>query len=1151
MVEEIQGKVLNNMPIGYALHKIIVDDGGLPCDYEYIEANIAFEEATGLIAADIIGKRVTQILPDIKKDEFDWINAYGKVALHGENIDFEQYSQALKKWYKVSAFSPKREYFVTLVYDITAEKNEQKNLAESNKLLSDFLNSSCDMIYLKDDRLRHVYANKALADFLEKQPFELIGKDDFELYPAAMAQHCRETDLEVINSKSRSITEEIIFDKTFETVKFPVSYPNGTSGVGAFIKEITDQKRQEESLKRQIHRQNTLTKIFVKNFETERELLDYSLNRALELTGSQYGNIYFYNEETCEFTLCSCTIDVMNDCALSINKAKHKFDNTSIWSEVVNKRKPIVINDTASPNALKIGYPKGHVNLINFMSVPIIVDDKIVAVAGLGNKSTNYTNFDINDTIILMQSTWLAKEKKSAQIQTKKEREKYQSILNELPALICEYLPDSTLTFANREYCSYFGLSNDSISDKKLFDFVPEDERALAQQRILRLTPFEPTNDYEFKVMVNGVFRWHRWRDIGIFDIQGTPLRYYSIGFDITERKTSHEEREHLLARMDAMFNEHEAIMLLIDPASGQILDANPSASSFYGYSKQELLSMNIEDINLLSKDEVAAKRQLTLNKSQNHFTFPHKLKNGQIRIVDVYSSPISYHNSSALFSIIFDVTKREDAFKEIDNKQALLNSLINSTPDLIFFKNTKNLYLGCNKAFEEFIGKKEAEIVGQTDFDLFSVELASRFRNMDTEVLESKRPQRRDELNITTNGYLADYDTLKAPYFDARGELVGLIGISRDITERKIREEEIVYISNHDYLTGAYNRRFFEEEFERQNNAQNFPIAVVMGDVNGLKLINDSFGHHFGDKLLIEVVKRISECLRIGDVSARIGGDEFGIILPRTGKDEAAAIVTLIKQSIENECENTYFESSLLSVSFGFAIQSAIDVSLEALMKEAEGYMYNKKFYDSRSLKGKTINIVLKTLFKKSPREKMHSERVGNISAAIAEKLGFEKERVNKIRVAGCLHDIGKIGIPENILNKTSKLDAQEWEIMKTHSEKSGRILENTIEYSEISDIVLYHHEKWDGSGYPNGLVGDKIPIESRIISVADAYDAMTYNRTYRRKIPSANAIKDLKRGSGTHFDPAIVEFFIEKVLTDEIDFTSDNDSLANLNDI
>lgn len=748
--------------------------------------------------------------------------------------------------------------------------------------------------------------------------------------------------------------------------------------------------------------------------------------------------------------------------------------------------------------------------------------------------------------IILTQSAWLAVEKKSAQLQTVREREKYQSILNELPALICEFLPDGTLTFANREYCSYFDLSQEALSGKKFLDFIPKNERAVAAQRYLKLTPFDRTNDYELKAVIKESLRWHRWRDIGIFNSKGLPLRYCSIGFDITEQKKSHEKMESLLAQMDAMFNEHEAIMLLIDPITGNIIDANPAASSFYGYSREELLSLKIEDINKLPKEEISAICSKILNKEQNSFTVPHKLKNGQIRIVDVYSSSISYSNRIALFSIIFDVTKREDAFKEIDNKQALLNSLINSTPDLIFYKDTDSVYLGCNTAFEEFTGKTENEIVGKTDLYLFDKEIAKQFQRIDAELLKIKQPKRNEEIVKSAKNEQLILDTLKAPYYDYNGQLIGLIGISRDITERKKKEEEIVYISYHDHLTGAYNRRFFEEEFERQNIESNFPIAVILGDVNGLKLINDAFGHQFGDKLLQEVENRISECLGPHDISARIGGDEFGIILPKTGEAEANAIVSQIKSNLEKESGGSSSESNLLSVSFGFAVQTAADVDLGALMIEAEGYMYNKKFYDSRSLKGKTINIVMKTLFEKSPRDKTHSERVGSISAAIAEKLGFDKEHVNKIRVAGFLHDIGKIGIPENILNKKGKLDAQEWEIMKTHPERSWRILENTFEYSEISDIVLYHHEKWDGGGYPKGLSGEEIPLESRIITVADAYDAMTYNRSYRKKIKPSEAIKELELCAGTHFDPKIVEIFVEKVLTDEKDFFSKNERIS-----
>ncbi len=207
--------------------------------------------------------------------------------------------------------------------------------------------------------------------------------------------------------------------------------------------------------------------------------------------------------------------------------------------------------------------------------------------------------------------------------------------------------------------------------------------------------------------------------------------------------------------------------------------------------------------------------------------------------------------------------------------------------------------------------------------------------------MLKIKQSKRNEEIVKSAKNEQLILDTLKAPYYDYNGQLIGLIGISRDTAERKKKEEEIVYISYHDHLTGAYNRRFFEEEFERQNIESSFPIAVILEDVNGLKLINDAFGHQFGDqRLLQEVVNRISECLRPHDISARIGGDEFRIILPKTSEAEANAIVSQIKSNLEKESGGSSSESNLLSVSFDFAVQSAADVDLGALMIEAEGYI-------------------------------------------------------------------------------------------------------------------------------------------------------------------------------------------------------------------
>ncbi|PKM72946.1 MAG: hypothetical protein CVU91_07950 [Firmicutes bacterium HGW-Firmicutes-16] len=1007
-------QVLYLMPIGYVLCKIIMDEEGIPCDFEFIEANKAFEEATCMKVSHIVGKRLSDVLPGIKKYKPDWITLFADIAFNGKNKIFEQYSKELKKWLKINSYSPEIGYFVALVNDITNEKERSMSLADINNLLTVFLDSSSDLIYLKDEKLRHIYANKALIDFLGNTQDDIIGKDDFALYPQGMAETCRATDAAVMESAARTVFEETVSDKTFESVKFPVAFPNGTSGIGAFIKDITDRKRQEENLKRQISRQTILTDVFIQNFSSRQELLDYTVHRSLELTGSEYGYISLYDEDNHEFTMSSWTIEIMPDYKINNLQAKSFIDNASIWGEVVKQRKPIIINDFSKPNPLNSDFPEGHVKLRNFMSVPIFFGEKLVAVAGLANKASHYTDIDINEMKILVQSSWLAVEKRNAQILTVEERERYQSILNELPAMISEFLPDSTLTFVNKEYCSYFGLPFNEILGKKFLDYVPEAVKEARGQLHLKLSPNNRTNDFEFAFERDGQTRWQRWRNIGIFDKQGQPLRYYSIGFDITEQKAFSDERERLLAQMDAMFSEHEAVMLLIDPDSGKIIDSNPSASLFYGYSRNELLGLNIHDINQLPKNEIDSNSKKILYKEQQFFTFPHKLKNGQIRIVDVYSSPISYNGRTVLFSIVFDVTKREAAFREI------------------------------------------------------------------------------------------------------------------------------VHISYHDYLTGVYNRRFFEEEFDRLNTSGNFPITVIMGDINGLKLINDSFGKHEGDNLIKDAAGKIAERLHSDSVLARIGGDEFGVILPKTDASKADEIVKEIKLNIECNSDGTVAENKLLSISFGFAVQKNRGDTLGALMKEAEGYLYNKKYYDSRSLKSKTIDIIMNTLFEKSPRDKMHSERVGNISAMLAEKLGIDKEHVNKIRVGGWLHDIGKIGIPENVLNKESGLDEREWAIMRTHPEKGWRILVNTFEFSGISDIVLYHHEKWNGSGYPKGLKGEEIPLETRIISVADAYDAMAYNRSYREKIKPTEAIKELRRCSGTHFDPKIIEVFVEYVLANEKDMFS-----------
>ena len=343
--------------------------------------------------------------------------------------------------------------------------------------------------------------------------------------------------------------------------------------------------------------------------------------------------------------------------------------------------------------------------------------------------------------------------------------------------------------------------------------------------------------------------------------------------------------------------------------------------------------------------------------------------------------------------------------------------------------------------------------------------------------------------------------------------------------------EKDLIYISYHDYLTQIYNRRFFEEELQRLDVLRNLPITIVMGDLNGLKLINDSFGHSVGDELLKKAAEVIKKGCRSDDIIARIGGDEFAIILPNANESEAERIVKRIRE----EALEVRFDKAVFSISFGYATKHTEQEYIKDVLSEAENYMYKRKMYESQSIRNKTIDVIMNALFEKSAREMLHSKRVSVISSAIATELGFQKHEINKIRMSGLVHDIGKIGIDEKILNKPQRLAQNEWLEMKKHSDAGWRILASANEFSELANFVLSHHEWWNGSGYPKGRKGEEIPVEARIIAVADAYDAMTSQRAYGIPLSKKEAIMELLSYSGTQFDPKIVEVFINKVLVNE----------------
>ncbi|UWG96568.1 diguanylate cyclase [Dehalobacter sp. DCM] len=340
--------------------------------------------------------------------------------------------------------------------------------------------------------------------------------------------------------------------------------------------------------------------------------------------------------------------------------------------------------------------------------------------------------------------------------------------------------------------------------------------------------------------------------------------------------------------------------------------------------------------------------------------------------------------------------------------------------------------------------------------------------------------------------------------------------------------KDNLEYLSNHDDLTGLYNRRFYEEELIRKDTEKNLPLSIIMADINGLKLINDSFGHAKGDELLMKAAQEIRDGCRSGDIIARLGGDEFVIILPRTDTPTVQQIMKRITDRIINK----KVETIDISISFGYETKYQSEEDIQEIIKKAEDNMYRQKLYESSSQRSKTIDLIMNALFAKSNREMSHSKRVSEICETIAISMKLNKEMVNQIKIAGLMHDIGKMGVNEKILNKPHRLTGEEWKEIKRHPEIGYRILSSANEFSEIAGYILEHHERWDGQGYPKGLKGDEISLQARIIAIADACDAMTCYRPYSNGLSEMEARKEIKRCSGTQFDPVITEVFLEKCM-------------------
>lgn len=458
---------------------------------------------------------------------------------------------------------------------------------------------------------------------------------------------------------------------------------------------------------------------------------------------------------------------------------------------------------------------------------------------------------------------------------------------------------------------------------------------------------------------------------------------------------------------------------------------------------------------------------------------------------------------------------KNENSLKRAEEKS---RKIIEAIPDVLFTISYDGIFIDCQANDNNLLLMPKENFIGKNISEIMPPEITELFNKKRKALLQCEKLQ------------TFEYE-LMGEHFEIRmvkNSSNEILAILRNVTLERENEFKLKFLSYHDQLTGLYNRRFFEAELHRLDKSQQLPLTIVMGDVNGLKLINDSFGHNMGDELLIKVSEVLKNNFTDDAILTRLGGDEFVILLPGKDSYEAEKMIYSALKSAEKEKVG----SINLSISFGYGTKKNVNENIDEIFKSAEDNMYKKKVFESQSMRGKTINTIINTLHEKNKREEAHSHRVSLLCKDIGEALELTEAQIQELKTVGLLHDIGKIAIDENVLNKPGKLNDDEWQQIKRHPEIGYRILNTANDMSEIAKYSLYHHEAWNGTGYPKGLKTTEIPFQSRIINIAGAYDAMTSDRSYRKALPEETAIRELEDKSGIQFDPELVKIFIEKVI-------------------
>jgi len=734
----------------------------------------------------------------------------------------------------------------------------------------------------------------------------------------------------------------------------------------------------------------------------------------------------------------------------------------------------------------------------------------------------------------------------------------------------------ATFTYINPSIKANTGYEPKELLRKSPFEFIhPDDKKELLPilknyistklKKFFTGKELPTTERFEFRFK-DKEGSWRYVQSTG--NIVGNQLLF--ISRDITAQKKAEETLRQSQEGFASLFKSNPEALVYLDK-KGIILDANFRFCKLFGYSLKEIKGRNIDDGMIHTLDKIKEGKKLSVKGLKGYLNYEtiRKKKDGTLFPVSISATPLVIDGQAkGEIGIYIDITER----KQNETMQKVLYNISKAANSPISLKqlyktihkelgtiiDTTNFYIA-------LVDEKKDKIyfpyyVDEKD-DNFPILNFSTSNSLTTYVIKTGKPLLNNNTQyeeMISQGILSSWGSTTSQSIwlgvplKIEGKAIGAMVAQsytnphlysgRDIKlmefvssqvataiERKQAEEKIKHLSFHDALTGLYNRAYFEEELERYNFPRYYPLSIVMLDVNGLKVINDTFGHSEGDRLLQHLSQVLTSISRKGDILARIGGDEFAILLPSTTSEEAHNFCERIKKVCQQDkIEPIYLR---LNISLGYTTQEGEYKDIHSLLKEADRNMYQDKLFNGKSREKHFLEAFRIVLAERDPHTSDRAQRLQELALSLGKRVGLTEYQLGNLKLLALLHDIGKIGIPDSILFKTYILTPSECEKMREHSRIGYRMAKNIPDFAPIAQEILHHHERWDGTGYPEGLKGEKIPLISRIISIVDTYDVMQSRRPYKGAVSKTEALKEIKRCAGTQFDPQLVEIFLKIV--------------------